>query len=130
VARVINSATADVAKRVRDLTAGKGADIVFNTVGDPYFNAAHRSLAAGGRQILIAAVDPVVEFNILEFYRGRHTYVGIDTLAFSSVESADVLRSIIPGFGGGFLRPFPIAGASIYALSTPRHFGDRSCTSI
>ena len=23
--------------RVRELTAGKGADIVFNTVGDPYF---------------------------------------------------------------------------------------------
>src|SRR6266404_290064 len=113
---IINSATADVAKRVRDLTGGRGADIVFNTVGDPYFNTAHRSLAAGGRQILIAAVDPIVEFNILEFYRGRHTYVGIDTLAFSSVESADVLRSIMPGFGGGFLRPFPIAGSSIYAL--------------
>ena len=25
-----------------------------------------------------------MKFNILEFYRGRHTYVGIDTLAFSS----------------------------------------------
>ncbi len=114
---IINSATADVAKSVRDLTGGRGADIIFNTVGDPYFNAAHRSLAAGGRQILIAAINPVVEFNILEFYRGRHTYVGIDTLALSSVESADVLRSILPGFAGGLLRPFPIAASSIYALS-------------
>jgi NADPH:quinone reductase len=114
---MINSGSTDVATRVRDLTEGKGADIAFNTVGDPYFNAAHRSLAAGGRQILIAASDPVVQFNILEFYRGRHTYVGIDTLAFSSVESSDILRSVLPGFFGGSLRPFPIKEASIYPLS-------------
>jgi NADPH:quinone reductase len=114
---IINSATTDVAKRVRELTDGKGADIVFNTVGDPYFNDAHHSLAKAGRQILIAAVHKVVQFNILEFYRGRHTYLGIDTLAFSSVESADVLRSVLSGFVGGFLRPFPIKDPSIYPLT-------------
>jgi NADPH:quinone reductase-like Zn-dependent oxidoreductase len=114
---IINSATTDVARRVSELTDGKGANIVFNTVGDPYFNDANRSLAKGGCQILIAAVHKVVEFNILEFYRGRHTYVGIDTLAFSSTESADGLRSVMPGFADGFLRPFPIAASSIYPLS-------------
>src|SRR4051812_15846714 len=88
---VINSSSSDVVARVRELTGGKGADIVFNTVGDPYFQAAHKSLALAGRHILIAAVQPVVEFNILEFYRGRHTYVGIDTLAFSSATSAELL---------------------------------------
>src|SRR5246500_4166675 len=31
---IVNSATTDVAKRVRELTNEKGADIVFNTVGD------------------------------------------------------------------------------------------------
>jgi NADPH:quinone reductase len=114
---VINSATTDVAERVRELTDGKGADIVFNTVGDPYFDDSHHSLAKAGRQILIAAVHKVVQFNILEFYRGRHTYVGIDTLAFSSVESADLLRSVLSGFAGGFLRPFPIKDSSIYSLA-------------
>jgi NADPH2:quinone reductase len=113
---IVNSATTDVADRVRELTDGNGADIVFNTVGDPYFDDAHLSLAKGGRQILIAAVHKIVKFNILEFYRGRHTYVGIDTLAFSSIESADVLRSVMTGFAGGFLRPFPIAASSIYPL--------------
>ena len=114
---IINSATTDVAERLRELTDGKGADIVFNTVGDPYFDDAHHSLAKAGRQILIAAVHKVVQFNILEFYRGRHTYVGIDTLAFSSAESADVLRSVLPGFAGGFLRPFPITDSSVYSLT-------------
>src|SRR4051794_30356063 len=114
---VINSATTDVAARVRELTGGEGADIVFNTVGDPYFQAAHRALAPAGRQILIAAVHPVVEFNILEFYRGRHTYVGIDTLAFSSAASAELLRETLPGFAGGTLKPYPISANAIYSLS-------------
>jgi NADPH:quinone reductase len=113
---VINAGTTDVAARVCDLTDGKGADIVFNTVGDPYFEAANKSLALAGRQILIAAVDKTVPFNILEFYRGRHTYVGIDTLAFSSVASADILREALPGFVSGHLKPYPIASDAIYSL--------------
>jgi NADPH2:quinone reductase len=114
---VINASTADVAARVGDLTAGKGVDIVFNTVGDPYFEAANKSLALAGRQILIAAVDKTVPFNILEFYRGRHTYVGIDTLAFSSVASADILRDALPDLVSGHLKPYPIASNAIYSLT-------------
>ncbi|NVN84500.1 MAG: zinc-binding alcohol dehydrogenase family protein [Rhodopseudomonas sp.] len=113
---VIDASAIDVAARVRELTDGKGADIVFNTVGDPYFQAAHKSLALRGRQILIAAVDRIVQFNILEFYRGQHTYVGIDTLAFSSVATGDVLRELGPGFADGHLRPFPINPAAVYPL--------------
>ncbi len=82
---VIDASVTDVATRVRELTDGRGADIVFNTVGDPYFQAAHKSLALRGRQILIAAIDRIVPFDILEFYRGQHTYVGIDTLGLSSI---------------------------------------------
>ena len=95
---VIDASATDVAARVRELTAGKGADIVYNTVGDPYFQAAHKSLALRGRQILIAAVDRIVQFNILEFYRGQHTYVGIDTLGLSSIATGDVLRELGHGF--------------------------------
>ena len=113
---VIDASSVDVATRVRELTGGKGADIVFNTVGDPYFQAAHKSLALRGRQILIAAIDRIVQFNILEFYRGQHTYVGIDTLGLSSVATGDVLRELAPGFAGGHLRPFPINPASVFSL--------------
>jgi NADPH:quinone reductase len=114
---VIDSSAVDVAQRVRELTGGKGADIVFNTVGDPYFQAAHKSLAIMGRQILIAAIDKIVEFNIFEFYRGRHTYVGIDTLALSSVATGDVLKELVPGFASGALKPFPIRAEAIYSLA-------------
>jgi NADPH:quinone reductase-like Zn-dependent oxidoreductase len=113
---VVDASETDVAIRVRELTAGKGADIVFNTVGDPYFQAANKSLALRGRQILIAAVDPVVPFNILEFYRGQHTYVGVDTLALSSPATGAVLRELGAGFASGHLKPFPISAAAIYPL--------------
>ena len=113
---VIDASSADVAARVRELTGGRGADIVFNTVGDPYFQAAQNSLGLRGRQILIAAINPVVQFNILEFYRGRHTYVGVDTLALSSRATAAVLRELAPGFADGHLKPFPIKPGAIYPL--------------
>jgi NADPH:quinone reductase-like Zn-dependent oxidoreductase len=113
---VINASAMDVATRVRELTGGKGADIVFNTVGDPYFEAAHKSLALRGRQILIATIERIVPFNILEFYRGQHTYVGIDTLGLSSVATGAVLRELGSGFVSGHLKPFPIKASAIYPL--------------
>src|SRR3981081_3206927 len=113
---IIDSSVRAVADAVREMTNGHGADIVFNTVGDPYFQAAHKSLAKKGRQILIAAVNPIVQFNILEFYRGQHTYVGIDTLALSSIAPGAVLRELGPGFASGQLKPFPIKPGAIYPL--------------
>jgi NADPH:quinone reductase-like Zn-dependent oxidoreductase len=102
------------------MTGGNGADIVFNTVGDPYFQDAHKALALKGRQILIAAIDRIVQFNILEFYRGQHTYVGIDTIGLSSAAAAAVLRDLVPGFAGGQLKPFPIRAGAIYPLHDAR----------
>src|ERR1700761_7517404 len=113
---MIDASATDIAVRLREMTAGKGDDIVFNTVGDPYFEAAHKSLALRGRQILIATIERTVPFNILEFYRGQHTYVGIDTLGLSSVATGAVLRELGPGFAGGHLKPFPIKASAIYPL--------------
>jgi NADPH2:quinone reductase len=113
---MIDASSGDVATRVRELTDGRGADIVYNTVGDPYFEAANKSLAVRGRQILIAAIHPVVPFNIFEFYRGQHSFFGIDTLALSSTATGAVLRELGPGFASGHLKPFPIKPNAIYPL--------------
>ena len=117
---VINAEAANVAKAVMDATAGRGADVVFNTVGEPYYASGTAALAKAGRQIFIATTGGTVEFNIFAFYRGRHTYCGIDTLALSSVETADVLRELLPGFETGALRPFPVVSNARYTLEKAR----------
>src|SRR5580693_9261490 len=117
---IIDASATDIAARVREFSGGKGADIVFNTVGDPYFEAANKSMALRGRQIMIATIERVVPFNILEFYRGQHTYVGIDTLGLSSIATGAVLRELGPGFASGKLKPFPIQARAIYRLEDAR----------
>ncbi len=112
----ILDAASDVATRVRELTGGRGASLVFNTVGDPYYEIATKCMAVLGRQVFIAAVHRNVTFDILAFYKGRHSYVGIDTIALGSVESGAILRELAPGFASGHLRPFPIKPEAIFPL--------------
>lgn len=119
-ADVIDAGRQDVAARVRELTGGRGADIVFNTVGEPYYAAGQQSLATLGRMIFIAAFRHPVPFDIFALYRGRHTYVGVDSLALSSVATADILRGLVDGFASGALRPFPIRPQARFALSRAR----------
>jgi NADPH:quinone reductase-like Zn-dependent oxidoreductase len=113
---ILDHSSVDVGQAVRDMTSGKGADIVFNTVGDPYYEAGTKALALAGRQIFIAAVNKIVPFDIFAFYRGRHTYVGIDTLALTAVQSAALLAKLAHGFADGTLKPFPIEPRFVYRL--------------
>jgi NADPH:quinone reductase-like Zn-dependent oxidoreductase len=113
---MIDASTQDIADYVRARTGGHGADIVFNTVGSPYFEQANRALAIGGRQIFIATIDKAVPFDIFAFYRGQHTYVGIDTLALDSLACARILDTLAPGFLDGSLKAFPVPADSTYRL--------------
>lgn len=106
----------DLGEDVRRLTGGRGVDVVFNTVGSPYFAAGNAALAHGGRAILIATLDRNVPFDILAFYRARHTYVGIDTLALDGAASAKILDALTPGFATGALRPFEVPETSRYPI--------------
>ena len=117
---VINSSTTDVPARVKELTGGRGADIVYNTVGDPYYEQGTKSLAIAGRQIFISAVNKIVQFDIFAFYRGRHTYVGVDSLALTCAATGAVLRTLVPGFESGHLKPFPIDPHAVFPLERAR----------
>jgi NADPH:quinone reductase len=107
----------DIAECVRDATGGHGANIVFNTVGSPYFDAASRAMAVQGRQIFISTIEPTVSFDLFAFYRGRHHFIGIDTLALNSADCALVLDALRAGFESGALRPFPVLPANVYRLA-------------
>jgi NADPH:quinone reductase len=114
---MIDASSTDIADVVRNETGGHGADIVYNTVGSPYFEAANRAMAHGGRQILIATVERPVPFDIFQFYRGRHTFVGVDSLALDACASAALLRELLPGFASGKLRPLSVVQSACYPLT-------------
>ncbi|CAN7662549.1 zinc-binding alcohol dehydrogenase family protein [Pararhizobium sp. LjRoot235] len=114
---MLNSSADDVAQIVRDQTGGHGADIVFNTVGSPYFEIANKAMAKQARQIFISTFDRAVPFDIFNFFRGRHKYIGIDTLALSSVDGARIFDRLKPKFEEGLLKPFPINQATCYSLA-------------
>jgi NADPH:quinone reductase len=114
--RYLDSSAAKASEVIRGETGGKGANIVFNTVGSPYFAAANASLAKRGTQIFIATLERAVPFDIFAFYRGMHAYVGIDSLALSAVDSAAIFEALTPGFEDGSLRPFPVSENNTFAL--------------
>jgi len=113
---MINASREDIAAVLRKETAGHGADVVYNTVGSPYFAAANAAMAHGGRQILIATIEREVPFDIFAFYRGRLSYFGIDSLALDACASAALLRELLPGFATGELRPPPVVMGACYPL--------------
>jgi NADPH2:quinone reductase len=114
--RMIGAAEEDIAEVVRDETGGHGADIVYNTVGSPYFAKANDTMALRARQIFISTIERSVPFDILPFYRGQHTYVGIDTLDLNGRDCAEILDALQPGFESGALKPFPVLAQAIFPL--------------
>jgi NADPH:quinone reductase-like Zn-dependent oxidoreductase len=101
---------------VRAESAGKGASIVFNTVGSPWFAEANAALAKRGTQVFIATVERAVPFDIFAFYRGMHTYVGIDSLALGAADCAPIFEALKPGFEDGTLRPFAVDDSARFNL--------------
>lgn len=104
--RMIDASAEDVAQVVKDETNGHGAGIAFNTVGSPYFAAANATLAVRGRQVLISSIEHTVTFDIFRFYRGQHSFYGVDSLALDAVACARILEQLAPGFEAGALHPF------------------------
>ncbi|WP_455286730.1 quinone oxidoreductase family protein [Cupriavidus necator] len=115
--RMIDASREAIAAVVREETGGHGADIVYNTVGSPYFEQANQAMAIGATQIFISTIEKPVPFDIFAFYRGQHTYVGVDTLALDSGACARILDQLAPMFASGKLRPFPVLSDYTYSLA-------------
>ncbi len=101
---MIETQDSDLAKEVHRITGGRGANLIFDTVGGPLFEPALKSLARGGRQIAIASNPQVVSFNLVDFYHNETRLIGVDTMALPGQEIADVMDQLRPLFEDGTLR--------------------------
>jgi NADPH:quinone reductase-like Zn-dependent oxidoreductase len=105
----IDTKTEDLRAKVFELTAGRGADAVFDTVGGPMFEPALRSLAVGGRQVTISSAgEPRVSFNLVDFYHNRSRLIGVDSYGLTPRQVGEINDELRPGFDTGALQPPPV----------------------
>lgn len=99
---------------VKELTEGKGADLILDVVGGPLFEACLESLAQRGRHVAIASAgNPLVTFNLVDFYHKEACLMGVDTLKLTFRESAEILKSLLPGFKEGIFSAPPVKMVSL-----------------
>jgi NADPH:quinone reductase len=105
----INTKSEDLRERVLQLTAGKGVDTVFDTVGGPLFEPALRSLGFGGRHVAISSAgDPRVSFNLVDFYHNFSRLLGVDSYGLTTGQIAEIANELRLGFETGALKPPPL----------------------
>jgi len=103
---VVNTKSEDLHARVLELTAGKGVNVVFNTVGGPLFEPALQSLAFGGRQVVIASPGtPRVSFNLVDFYHNFSQLLGVDSYGLTTRQITEIANELRSGFETGALKP-------------------------
>jgi NADPH2:quinone reductase len=72
-------------------------------------DACLKSLRTGGRQVAITSLgDGRVAFNLRDFYHGRLSLIGVDSMGLTGREIATIMDSLRAGFEGGHLRPPPV----------------------
>jgi NADPH:quinone reductase-like Zn-dependent oxidoreductase len=96
---------ADLPERLRQLTEGRGADVVYDAVGGVMFEAALRCLAHRGRLVEISATGASrVSFDVRDFYHNESQLFGADSLKLDGAQTARLLDELAPLFDDGTLQ--------------------------
>ena len=99
----------DVRERVMDFTGGRGADVVFDHVGEPNWECDLASLSKGGRLVFCGTTGGAeVTVNLSSVYFMGQSILG------STMDRRDELEQILALMGEGRLKPvidrvFPLA---------------------
>lgn len=131
----INYREADFVEEVRELTGGRGVEIVLDMVAGSYTQRNLKCLAEDGRLVVIATLGgPVSEINMVQLMIRRNTITG-STLrprsdSFKALLAQEIARNAWPLVEEGILRPvmdmtFPLAeaGAAHARMQAGEHIG-------
>ena len=87
-------------------TDGRGAQVIFDTVGGPMFEPGLKALGHCGRQVEITSVgDRRVSFDLVDFYHNESRLFGVDTRHRDATASAVLLEALTPFFDDGAFQP-------------------------
>jgi NADPH:quinone reductase-like Zn-dependent oxidoreductase len=100
----------DFPVEIRRLTGGRGADVVFDSVGGVLFERSLLSVAHRGRLVEISATGKRrVELDLIDFYHNETQLFGADTRKLDAAQSGKILAALVPGFESGRYQPPTIA---------------------
>ncbi|MBI3515744.1 MAG: NAD(P)H-quinone oxidoreductase [Proteobacteria bacterium] len=118
----LNYRTEDFVKRAKELTQGKGVELVLDMVGGDYLQRNVSALAVEGRLVQIAFLKPSkVEFDFMPMMLKRLTLTGSTLRARSVADKAEIARAlrekVWPLLDQGKIKPvihatFPLAEAA------------------
>jgi len=106
---LIDYSTEDLRERVRELTGGKGPDVIYDPVGGHYAEPAFRSIAWGGRYLVVGFANgeiPALSWN-LPLLKGA-SIIGVFWGEYVKRHLPDFIRDLTEMFGligQGKLRP-------------------------
>jgi NADPH2:quinone reductase len=93
-----------VTDRLRALTGGAGADVVYDAVGGVAFETALSLVKRRGRVLEISATGKRrVEFDVIDFYHNETQLLGVDSAKLGVAESAPFMTALVEGFESGKL---------------------------
>jgi NADPH:quinone reductase len=105
-ATVVVDGEESLTEAVRAATDGRGADIVYDTVGNPVFHEAAKALGIGGRMIVITATPGSdVPFDLFTFYRTGGSLLTANSTRSNCTWTAGLLRGLMQGFESSALPP-------------------------
>ncbi|MFB9124153.1 zinc-binding alcohol dehydrogenase family protein [Paraburkholderia dipogonis] len=94
----------NVTDRLRALTDGAGADVVYDTVGGVAFETALSLVKRRGRVLEISGTGKRrVEFDLIDFYHNETQLLGVDSAKLGVAESAPLMTALVDGFETGKL---------------------------
>jgi NADPH:quinone reductase-like Zn-dependent oxidoreductase len=102
----------NVTERLKALTGGAGADVVYDSVGGVAFETALSLVKHRGRVLEISATGKRrVEFDLIDFYHNETQLLGVDSAKLGVAESAPLMTALVEGFESGKLQGPAIAQA-------------------
>ena len=105
VEQFIDTSTSDIAEAVLELTDGRGADLVLDTVGGALFEPALRSLRYDGRMVgLHGGADPI-QLDLNEIYNRQLHVTGLATVFYDGSHVARIFDQFRALFDHGLLAP-------------------------
>jgi NADPH:quinone reductase-like Zn-dependent oxidoreductase len=105
VERFIDTTSGDLAEAVLELTDGRGADLVLDTVGGELFVPALRSLRYDGRMIGLHGGAEPIQLDVNEIYNRQLRVTGLASVFYDGAHVARAFDQLRALFDRGHLSP-------------------------